>query len=364
MSSNKKYRAAAIGRTNRGNFGHGLDVAYQGLEQVEFVAVADEDAAGRLAAQEKTGAPRSYQDYQEMLKQESLDIVSVGPRWPDCHVEMVSACLDAGAHVYCEKPIAQTLADGDLIVARAQAAGKKVAVSHQGVYMEATQQVKRFLEEGGIGQVQAIHAHGKQDRRGGGEDMMVLGTHLFNMMRFFVGPVDWMSAHITHEGQALRPEHGRQPTEPIGLVAGDCVNSYFAFKSGVIGTFDSRRNQGGGPRMGMEIIGSEGILSLQGGSAGDVMHYPYPALHPAQTERVWQPLEVTLGEDLHSGNQRAIIDLIEAIEGDRAPISSAADAVAALEMILGAYEAQISGGRVYMPMVQRRHPLEVWLEQK
>jgi predicted dehydrogenase len=116
--------------------------------------------------------------------------------------------------------------------------------------------------------------------------------------------------------------------------------------------------------MGMEIIGSEGILSLQGGSAGDVMHYPYPALHPAQTERVWQPLEVTLGEDLHSGNQRAIIDLIEAIEGDRAPISSAADAVAALEMILGAYEAQISGGRVYMPMVQRRHPLEVWLEQK
>lgn len=363
MTTEKKYRAAAIGRTNRGNFGHGLDLAYQGLEQVEFVAVADEDEAGRLAAQERTGAPRAYADYQEMLNQEHLDIVSVGPRWVDCHVEMVSACLAANTHVYCEKPITQTLADGDLLVARAQAARKKVAVSHQGVYMESTQQVKRFLDGGGIGQVQAIHAHGKQDRRGGGEDMMVLGTHLFNMMRYFVGPVDWMSSHITHEGQALRPEHVRQALEPIGLIAGDCIHSYFAFKSGVVGSFDSRRDQSGGPRMGMEIIGSEGVLSLQGGTAGEVMLYPYPAVQPAREQQLWQPLPVTLGEDLHSGNQRAILDLIQAIETDGTPLSSAADAVAALEMILGAYAAEINGGRVAMPMLERQHPLAVWLEQ-
>ncbi|MBT4499920.1 MAG: hypothetical protein HOC74_19485, partial [Gemmatimonadetes bacterium] len=62
---------------------------------------------------------------------------------------------------------------------------------------------------------------------------------------------------------------------------------------------------------------------------------------------------------LEDGNRLAIIDLIEAIETDREPLSSAADAVAALEMILGAYASQISGNRVEMP-VTRRHPLVGW----
>ena len=56
----------------------------------------------------------------------------------------------------------------------------------------------------------------------------------------------------------------------------------------------------------------------------------------------------------------AIADLIDAIEQDREPVSSARDAVAALEMILGAYEAQISGARVAMPMARREHPLDAW----
>ena len=48
--SDKIYRAAAIGRTGRGNYGHGLHLAYKGLENVEFVAVADPDDAGREKA--------------------------------------------------------------------------------------------------------------------------------------------------------------------------------------------------------------------------------------------------------------------------------------------------------------------------
>ena len=61
-------------------------------------------------------------------------------------------------------------------------------------------------------------------------------------------------------------------------------------------------------------------------------------------------------------NRLAILDLITCIEQDRKPISSAEDAVAALEMILGAYEAQITGGRVTMPMTRRQHPLVAWPE--
>ena len=237
MASEGTYRAVAIGRTGKGGYGHGLHLAYENLDNVELTAVADEDEEGRGKAQEATGARRAYADYQEMLRQEKPDIVSVGPRWTDCHLEMVLACLEAGAHVYCEKPMTANLADGDTIIERAAELGKKVAVSHQGVYLPGVRRVKQLLEEGRIGQFQAIYAHGKQDRRGGGEDMIVLGTHTFNMMRYFFGDVAWMFSHITTDGHEITAADVHEPTEPVGLVAGDSINSYFAFKSGVSGFF-------------------------------------------------------------------------------------------------------------------------------
>jgi hypothetical protein len=98
------------------------------------------------------------------------------------------------------------------------------------------------------------------------------------------------------------------------------------------------------------------MISLRGGTASDVAIYPYPVWSPHDTSQKWEPLKLddtTLG----MGNQLAVIDLINAIENDRKPISSGQDAVSALEMILGAYESQITGGRVTFPMKNRKHPL-------
>lgn len=356
--SDKIYRAAAIGRTGGGNYGHGLHLAYKGLDNVEFISVADPDGAGREKARAETGAQRAYADYREMLFSEDLDIVSVCPRWVDCHLEMVLACIEAGCHIYCEKPIAMSLEDGDRMVRAVERVGLKMAVSHQGVYLPGVQMLKRMLDEGRIGRVQAIYTHGKQDHRGGGEDMIVLGTHLFNMMRYFVGDVAWMFAHVTSEGHEITPDDVREATEPVGLVAGDCVNSYFAFKSGVSGFFDSRKDQlGSNARYGMEIVGSEGMISLRGGTASNMAIYPYPLWAPTDASQKWERLELD-DTPLYTGNQLAIVDLINAIEHDSEPISSGRAAVAALEMILGAYESQITGERVMFPMKNRKHPLE------
>ena len=358
------YRAVAIGRTGEGGYGHGIHLPYNGLDNVELTAVADPDDEGRARAQAETDAPRAYADYVDMLKQEEPDIVSVCPRWTERRTEMVTAALEAGAHVYCEKPLVSTLEDGDAIVAKARSLGRKIAVAHQGVYLPRIQHVKRILHEGRIGEIQAIHAHGKQDRRGGGEDMLVLGTHLFNTMRFFVGDVSWISAHVTVDGRELRPGDAHQATEPVGLVAGDCVHAYFAFASGVAGFFESRRDQvGSSALMGMEIVGSEGIISMRGGAGEGLMIYPYPLFAPVDEEQRWEPMEQVPRNELQSGNQFAIIDLIEAIETDRKPLSADTDAVAALEMILGTYASQITGARITVPLIDRTHPLVGWCRE-
>lgn len=358
--ADKIYKVGAIGRKGKGDYGHGLHLAYKGLDNVQFIAVADPDEAGREKAKADTGAIRSYADYREMLEKEDLDIVSVCPRWVDCHLELLLACIEAGCHIYSEKPMVASLEDGDKILESAERSGLKIAVAHQGVYLPGIQAIKRMLDEGKIGKVQAIYAHGKQDGRGGGEDMIVLGTHLFNMMRYFVGDVDWIFAHVSSQGHDITPMDVREGTEPVGLVAGDCINSYFSFKSGVSGFFDSRKDQvGSDSRYGMDIVGSQGMLSLRGGTASNVALYPYPVWSPHSLSQKWDPLKLD-DTPLQTGNQLAIIDLIDSIENDRKPISSGYDAVSTLEMILGTYESQITGGRVSFPMKNRKHPLEIF----
>ncbi len=351
-----EYRAGAIGRTGAGNFGHALHIAYKNIENVEFIAVSDPDEAGRAKAATEANALRSYADYREMLEKEELDIVSVCPRWTGEHVAIETACLEAGCHVYTEKPMTSTLAEADTIVEKADRHGLKIAVAHQAVYLPATHTIKEMLDAGKIGTIQAIYASGKQDHRGGGEDMLVLGTHIFNMMRFFVGDVAWMHAHVTTEGKEVAPGDAHEPTEPVGPVAGDCINSYFAFKSGVSGFFQSRRDQAGAGRYGMEIVGSDGIFSLRGDVANRLMVYPYPVLLPSNPDQQWDAIDLDQ-TPFSQGNELAIRDLIDAIENDRKPISAAADARAALEMILGAYHAQLTGERVAFPIADREHPL-------
>ena len=73
----KTYRVAVIGRTGKGNYGHGLDVVWKSIDEVEIVAVADEDEKGRADAAKRLGARASYADYRPMLAKERPQFVSV-----------------------------------------------------------------------------------------------------------------------------------------------------------------------------------------------------------------------------------------------------------------------------------------------
>src|SRR5688572_26687137 len=127
----EKFRAAVIGHTGRGEYGHGLDVIFTDRPDCEVVAVADPVDEGRAKAAARCKAARQYADYREMLTKEKPQLVSIGPRHTDQHVAMALAAFDAGAHVFMEKPIAASPAECDEILAGADRAKRKVAVAHQ-----------------------------------------------------------------------------------------------------------------------------------------------------------------------------------------------------------------------------------------
>src|SRR5687767_4146567 len=130
----RNFKVAVIGRTGRGDYGHGLDAVWRQVDNVQIVAVADENEAGRQAAQRRLAAPNAYADYREMLQKERPHIVSVAPRHLDAHRDMVLACAETGAHMFMEKPMCRTLREADEMVAACEKHHVKLAIAHQTRY--------------------------------------------------------------------------------------------------------------------------------------------------------------------------------------------------------------------------------------
>jgi predicted dehydrogenase len=368
----RRYRVAVIGRTGHGNYGHGLDVVWRALDNVDLVAVADDDERGRAAAQQRLGARGAYPDYREMLRRERPNIVSVAPRWLDAHRDMAIACAEAGASIFLEKPMCRTLQEADEMVAACERHHVKLAIAHQTRYSPRLERVRELIASDRFGELVEMRARGKEDRRGGGEDLMVLGTHLMDLMRFLAGDARWCFARVeATEGQRTRPvtrADVRQGAEGIGPLAGDRVTAVYGFDRGVVGHFSSHRanrRPGEPDRFGLEVRGSRGVIQLTTGSLPPAYFLPDPGWFPGRSRAAWQEITsagVGRPEPLRDGglgqaNVWIARDLIEAIERDRQPRGSMYDGRAALEMILAVYESHRLRGPADFPLRNRRHPL-------
>ena len=110
-------RVGIVGHTGRGHYGHYLDMAFVGVEGAEIVALADPDEEGRAVAVAKTGAPKGYANYIEMLETEKPDIAVLASREIGDHLDLVLNCVERGVHVYLEKPVATSVAQVDQMIA-------------------------------------------------------------------------------------------------------------------------------------------------------------------------------------------------------------------------------------------------------
>lgn len=358
------WKAAVIGHSGRGNYGHGLELIFAGHPGIEVVAVADPDAAGRAKAQGRARAPRAYADFREMLATERPHLVSVAPRWSDQHHAMVKAALAVGAHVYCEKPFTRTLAEADDLLALAARGGRRIAVAHQGRVSPATLRLKQKLDEGLLGELLEIRVHGKQDKRAGGEDLVVLGTHQFDLVRYFAGEPLWCSARILQGGREITPADVRVAAEDIGPIAGDEIEAMFALPGGVNVHYTSRaKNAAAAGPWGMELTGTKGRARLLNDQHTQVYLQESGGFTAAGETRAWRPLSPeTAGPAATAGgqdaaNRRVVDDWLAAIAGNREAACSGYAAMRSLEMIHAVFAAGLSRTRVELPLKSRNHPL-------
>ncbi|MFD0470451.1 Gfo/Idh/MocA family protein [Nonomuraea thailandensis] len=101
-------------------------------------------------------------DWRELVKRDDVQIVDICTPG-DSHAEIAIAALQAGKHVICEKPLANTVAEAEAMVAAAAAAQGRSMVAFNYRRVPAIALARRFVEEGRIGEIRHVRAQYLQD---------------------------------------------------------------------------------------------------------------------------------------------------------------------------------------------------------
>jgi predicted dehydrogenase len=353
-------RVAAIGRTGRGDWGHAIDELWRHQPGAEVVAVADESAEGLATAVARHGlaATAGFRDWRGMLADVKPDIVAICMRHVDGHAEMAIAAAEGGAKgIFMEKPFVRTPAEADAVVAACRKAGTKLSVAFVNRHSAAYLATRDLIAAGHIGDVLELRGRGKEDRRGGGEDLWVLGSHILDMMADIGGEPKWCEASVMQAGRPITTGDFAEGPEGIGRIAGDAIAAMFGLADGPIGFFASVRDAGlKQPNFGLTVVGSKGTIHIR---PDHVPHCYFRAAPPWRVEKEfpWQPIgpgglddpppaDVDRAAERTSWGRRAALDLVDAIVEDREPETGMYAGRTTVRMIAAVYASAVSGTRV------------------
>lgn len=140
-----------------GSMGKNHARVYTELPDVQLVAVADADEQMAMATADHLGT-KAYTDYRQMLETERPEAVSIVVP-STLHKVVTIAAMEAGADVLVEKPIAATVEEGQTLIERAQALGRKLMVGHIERFNPAIIAIKSLLRRGELGRIFQIDIH-------------------------------------------------------------------------------------------------------------------------------------------------------------------------------------------------------------
>jgi myo-inositol 2-dehydrogenase/D-chiro-inositol 1-dehydrogenase len=209
-----------------------------------LIAAADPDQAARDRAERLAKVP-VYASNDELLSRTDIDAVIIsGPT--HLHAELVIAACAAGKHVYLEKPLATSTADGARVADAAARAGVKVMLGFNRRYHPLFEQARRLIQAGKIGRIRAVQSTfcepmpldtmsgWKRDRATGGGVLLDLASHHIDLLRWFLGD------EITTVGAALESELSDQDSARLELTTnkGVQVQSWFSCRTGMSDWFE------------------------------------------------------------------------------------------------------------------------------
>ncbi|MDD6789729.1 MAG: Gfo/Idh/MocA family oxidoreductase [Lachnospira sp.] len=269
----------SIGMTN-------VHQAYQDVLPV-FEIVADVNEAAALEAQQRFGYKKVTKDWHDVVNDPDVDLVIIAtPNFT--HAEIAIAAANAGKHILCEKPMANTLEEGKAMVEAVKKAGVRNLVDFIYTKVPANVLARDLMRSGKLGDFvtfrgefdcsycadPATPAAWRQLKKYAGSGALGdLTAHVISMSDFIVGEkitavmADWDTCY------KQRPNRDK-PGEMLNIDTDDQIYVIVRYESGRIGTMSSSRVSVARPdSLAYEIQGSSGSVKFELSHINDLVYY-------------------------------------------------------------------------------------------
>jgi len=308
------------------------------LPHAELTALCTRTESRLDELSQKFAVEQSYTDYRELLSNPDIDAVTIATMW-DQHVEPTLAALDAGKHVFLEKPMASTVEDCQRICDAAKHAPGKLMIGHVCRFNPRYASAKREIDAGRIGKIVALAA-----RRN-------IPAQWTNEILNKIGPIVGDSIHCTDimlwlTGAKVVSAYA-QTVDVRGLKHPDIGQTMYRFDSGATATLEAVWCMPDGSPFDiderLEVIGTEGVIHIQD---------TYPNFS-VSTKDGWKSPDTTYWPEIHGARRGALKDEFSWFatciqEGRPIDIITPEESMAAVEATLAAEKSAATGQVVYL----------------
>ena len=316
-------------------------------DNIELVAVCDNDAAALQKAVERTGA-RGFASYAEMLRDSGADVVSITTP-SGLHPDQTVAAAEAGLHVVTEKPMATRWADGKRMVKACDRAGVHLFVVKQNRRNATLQLLKRAMEKGRFGRIymanlnvfwtrpqeyyDAASWRGTWEYDGGA--FMNQASHYIDLLTWIIGPVESVYS------QTATLERNIQ-AEDTGVIS-------LKWRSGALGSVNVTmltypKNFEGS----ITIIGEKGTVRVGGVAVNEVQHWEFEDSDPDDELVKQSSYETTsvygFGHPLYYEN------VVDVLRGEAVPETDGREGLKSLELLIASYLSARDKRPVSLPL--------------
>jgi len=321
--------------------------------RAQVVGIADVSQEMVTYRADRHQIPYVFTDYKEMLAQIELDaVVLCVPNY--LHHEAAIHALKAGKHVLCEKPMAMSVSQAEEMIAASREADKILMVGQNNRFRAESLALKRFVEEGKLGQVYVaktgwIRRYGipgwgswfTQKELAGGGPLIDIGVHMLDLTLWLLGhpkPATVLGKTYAHFGPrkkglsewGRRDEQGKFDVEDLAL-------AMITFENGAALTLEaSWASHIEKENVFLELYGTEGGSSLK---LLDDQITLFHEWNEAPSTTTMQPLKV---------NERLLLfrNFIDAVEGTAHPVCTPEHALYINKLIDAIYQSAETGGAV------------------
>lgn len=325
--------------------------SYSRNEKVEIAAVAAIDNLEEISS--KWGIPDTYEDYNEMMKRDDIDLISVCvPNF--LHHDVAIAAARAGKHVLCEKPLATSVEDAREIIDVCKKEGVKLVYAEDWCFAPALKRVIEVVNEGGIGDVVYVKAKechcgthspfAKNAKTCGGGSLIHLAIHPVGWILHFLGDAGKNKVveviGKTNGGESDNYVHKDNTGEDWAVGIMKFAGGQHAFVEGnyvTVGGMDDK----------VEIYGTEGVIKvdLTFGSPVDVYSRPGYSYSIEKTDNTLGWTKPAIDEFFNLGYVEELAYTVDCVLEDKEPMYgvSGQAGLSCLEIIDAMYRSNREG---------------------